>query len=157
MNNIRWTYSLRFLLTLVLVCSAIFGSAAIYKSVWKNHCKRLEPSLFSFILKEQIKIDLVDPPVFLAIGHPATEDWASLSLPILNQIGLENIQSINERNEHESLIFFDVQWVDWSTVVVSYGEFECIKQCNGFDNSVFRYEEGKWKLVKQGIRWQTSM
>ena len=169
-------FTIRTLLILTLMVSAAFGLVAIKQAIWLNHCQRLQPSLFAFVL--QAELDQVrkatktressslsggplprDTPerIFLAMGRSQPNGtWLPPSRTLLNEIGSTAVRSVSERQGNDPVyVLQNIRWIDWDTVILDK------EQTQGAVRSAIRnmklvYVNGDWEIAEAGDYWEES-
>ena len=154
--SIRIQYSLRALIVPMFIVAILFGGRSIYFKSWQAHCKRLEPSLFGFILQHSGDYgDIADRETYIVKGVPLDPQWTVLSKEYLEAIGLEGLRSDGVSGADAVFYMGRIRWVDWKTVIVDFGHIDAKGRGHGFQDAQYTMTQEGWTCIKSGIEWLT--
>ena len=159
-------YSLKTYLVAISTIAIVVGTAMAYKTAWKRHCNGLEPSLYAFLLKEELEFrkdyeleglefegrvfepDAPDAVVIFSNGyHQEAQTLMVPSQQLMDDIGLESVSPASETDEPQSVYSIHIkEWIDWKTVVVNHGF------CGGWCGTSFPQEklqliDNEWQFI----------
>ena len=166
-------FTTRSLLILTVVVAAPFGAVAIGNAIWTNHCRSLEPSLFTHVFESEL--DQVrqaiearessglgggplprDTPdrIFFAIGRSEVDGtWVAPGRKLLERMDAANVSSVSQREGNDPVYLLrNIRWTGWNTVQLDKEQFQ------GDIHSAMRNMKlirvaGQWSVVEEGEYW----
>ena len=170
-------FSLRTLMIVVVLVSLPFGAVTIYSSVWHSHCRKMEASLFRFIVNDELtppanleafefvregelfhaetrSSERIEPRlIYLGVSRPGSDVLVPPSSALIESIGIPEIRQFRETVDGEFLFYIKIlKWIDWETVEVDYGSHGALSG-GGADGVKLKFTDGEWTIIETGSYW----
>ena len=154
-------FTLSTLLLLVAISAVPFGVHSVKTTIWKRHCRSLEPSLIRHVILRYLRpTDIQNDESseltgysgqqislhYLWVSRPESDDFAPISVSMLEQIGISWIKRSDSDNDIPKCFVKIVKWIDRETVELDF------RTTNGPDATkqkcmIIRHSNGKWRVL----------
>ena len=148
-------FSLRTLLIGFTLVSVSLGSFTAYRHLWVRHCESLEPSLYRFIIANQI--EECGTIKSFAFGHPADTEWTQPTAKMMAKINLNGIDAVQVLSNKDAVCFVqNVRWIDWNTVSIDFGTCQSNLESEGYEGATCSFTGGEWAIQDFDTVWSAG-